>query len=724
MSTDEQKLDTGMSAAYRAWREQPDASPDAGISVSLTFTGALSEIEALGFETHVALDDEEALGVVRFKDVPALNEHQGVLWIAAGRAPKADLDTAATDISARADVLSNGMPLGGVWHADVATGALAHVPNGTGKGVIVAIIDTGIDYTHPMFIIPGSSPKRTRIRRIWDQGLTPAAVTDCPSVQLLVSAHTYGVEFDRNEIDADLSGGTPIAHRDCDGHGTHVAGIAAGGTRFPRFFGNASKVGIAPEADIIAVKLIDNPDELFYRMPDGSVGPEVGDGMKFKDAVVYCLRTARELGNAPVVINMSFGWDEHPGDALDDEARFVDALLDPAASAGSLHFPKRAAVVKSVGNEGAIDLPTERVGRIEVPASATNPTSGEIVVPFELFDGRSGAETSWRRCANEVFKPDMSVHFWYRAPPPQDDRVKFAVRSPFGSDFGGDVGPNTTLAIGINAVVGPPRRDDPVAAAPTVHRITIEHKDVPGVRHPGGHIVKRNHVHLFVSPRESGGTFSYHQGIYEVRIKAPIGTVIFVQGEVEFWNADDCVEFRMNRTLRNGTSRHANIVALAKDSTAVDTFGQRVITVASYADVADPDQAIMAHAIVPSSSRGPIRDFSDPPKPPWCAKPDIAAPGHKINSAMSRHTQSLSLWPGWWLGDRFHELGGTSMAAPMVAGVIALLLEKKPDLTARDVRDALYFGARDAVRPPKESPEAVNAYGRGRVNALGTHNSP
>src|SRR5947207_10565832 len=167
MSSDEQKLDSGMSAAYRAWREHPGLSPDAGISVSLTLTGALGAIEALGFETHGVLDDEHALGVVRFRDISVLSEYPGVRWIAAGRAPKADLDTAVRDISARADLLSSGSPLGGVWYADVSTGALA--AKASGKGVIVAIIDTGIDYTHPMFIVSGSSPKKTRILRIWDQ---------------------------------------------------------------------------------------------------------------------------------------------------------------------------------------------------------------------------------------------------------------------------------------------------------------------------------------------------------------------------------------------------------------------------------------------------------------------------------------------------------------------------------------------------------------------------
>src|SRR5262245_23060019 len=109
MSSDEQKLDSGMSAAYRAWRDHSEASRDAGISVTLSFTGDLAGIEALGFETHGVLDDD-AFGVVRFRDIPTLADHPGVLWIAAGRAPKTDLETAAHDIRARADLPNSSGP--------------------------------------------------------------------------------------------------------------------------------------------------------------------------------------------------------------------------------------------------------------------------------------------------------------------------------------------------------------------------------------------------------------------------------------------------------------------------------------------------------------------------------------------------------------------------------------------------------------------------------------
>src|SRR5262249_46873269 len=158
----------------------PDVSPDAGVSVNLMFTGDLASIEALGFQTGSVVADQ-ALGIVLFKDLPKLVEHPGVLRISGGRQRDKHLDVAVRDVRARATAPISGAPVDGVWHAEVSTGALTHVPHATGRGVIVAIIDTGIDYRHPMFIVPGSSPRQSRILKIWDQGLTPSSVAECPA---------------------------------------------------------------------------------------------------------------------------------------------------------------------------------------------------------------------------------------------------------------------------------------------------------------------------------------------------------------------------------------------------------------------------------------------------------------------------------------------------------------------------------------------------------------
>jgi hypothetical protein len=139
--------------------------------------------------------------------------------------------------------------------------------------------------------------------------------------------------------------------------------------------------------------------------------------------------------------------------------------------------------------------------------------------------------------------------------------------------------------------------------------------------------------------------------------------------------------------------------------------------------VDDLDMFFPAHAISESSSRGPLRDFSDPPRPPFCNKPDISAPGQNINSAESIFAEGQGLFHWIWtrLGlERFQELSGTSMASPMVAGVVALMLEKNPNLNITEVRNALSSAPRAAVKPAPPA-SAANAYGVGMVDAMASH---
>src|ERR1700722_8611818 len=85
----------------------------------------------------------------------------------------------------------------------------------TGKGVIVAIMDRGIDYTHPDF---RNADGTTRIKMMWDMSAQNLCNTGNPAPIVYTEA----------EINAALSGGAPVAERDAVGHGTVTTGIAAG----------------------------------------------------------------------------------------------------------------------------------------------------------------------------------------------------------------------------------------------------------------------------------------------------------------------------------------------------------------------------------------------------------------------------------------------------------------------------------------------------------------
>ncbi len=184
-----------------------------------------------------------------------------------------------------------------------------------GKGAIVLVYDTGIDWKHLDFRSPVDSTK-SRILFIWDQTLTAGAGENPPS------GFSYGVEYTKAQIENEIDG-TPaglVREKDIHGHGTHVTGTAAGnGATFGKFAGQA------PEADIIFVK--------------------GGDGgfsdARMIDGMTYAANKAAALGK-PMVVNWSLGsmWGSH--DASDPNAVAID---DFCSQPGRVH-------VNSAGNSG------------------------------------------------------------------------------------------------------------------------------------------------------------------------------------------------------------------------------------------------------------------------------------------------------------------------------------------------------------------------------------
>lgn len=165
----------------------------------------------------------------------------------------------------------------------------------TGRGIITAVIDSGVDYFHPDFRNRDGS---TRIWNLWDQTV---------SVGRPPEGFRQGTEFTREEIDRALASGNRAAGYeivpsvDNSGHGTAVLGIAAGN-------GNASGgryAGAAPESDLLVVKL---------GAPGLSDFPSTTQLMQ---AMEYVIRKAQEY-REPVAVNLSFGnvYGAHSGTSL------------------------------------------------------------------------------------------------------------------------------------------------------------------------------------------------------------------------------------------------------------------------------------------------------------------------------------------------------------------------------------------------------------------------
>lgn len=172
-----------------------------------------------------------------------------------------------------------------------------------GAGILTAVIDSGIDYSHPDFRNTDGS---TRIRALWDQSI----VGNPPEGYFL------GTEYTQEQINAALSEPVKarqeqiVPSRDISGHGTSVAGIAAGNGR-----GSVGGIymGVAPQSELLIVKL-GNPRQGGF--------PRTTELMQGVD---YVLRKALEY-RMPVAINISFGntYGSHEGTSLLE--RYLDDM--------------------------------------------------------------------------------------------------------------------------------------------------------------------------------------------------------------------------------------------------------------------------------------------------------------------------------------------------------------------------------------------------------------
>lgn len=195
-----------------------------------------------------------------------------------------------------------------------------------GQGVMVGIIDTGIDYTNPIF---KRADGTTRISAIWDQTIDS---------ENFPANYFYGTQYLADDINRALSSANPleiVPTVDEIGHGTMLAGIAAGGEVAENNFS-----GVVPGSDLVVVKLKQAkiPLRNFFIIPDGVPCYQENDIMW---AVQYVIEVARNL-QRPISICIGLGSSQ----GSHDGRGALSSLLSVGAN-----FP---GVVVSVaaGNEG------------------------------------------------------------------------------------------------------------------------------------------------------------------------------------------------------------------------------------------------------------------------------------------------------------------------------------------------------------------------------------
>lgn len=209
-----------------------------------------------------------------------------------------------------------------------------------GQGVLVAVIDSGISWRNRDF---RNADGTSRILFLWDQTLQAERVWEQIAMRNLLpeerkedyappAGFLTGVEFDRSQINealnaaSEIEGNLLVPSVDTSGHGTAVAGIAAGSGEG---FGSVYE-GVAPQSELIIVKL---------GTPRANSFPRTTELMR---ALTYVVRKSLEL-RRPISINLSFGntYGSHNGTSL------LERFIDNVSEIG------RSVICVGSGNEGA-----------------------------------------------------------------------------------------------------------------------------------------------------------------------------------------------------------------------------------------------------------------------------------------------------------------------------------------------------------------------------------
>ena len=439
----------------------------------------------------------------------------------------------------------------------------------TGKGLSVAIIDTGIDYNHPDLGGDGEKGRSFTAGSADDRRLTDDEGD--PHARVTYGYDYVGDDFNPADPDAPQDPDPNPDPMDPQGHGTHVAGITGADAAE-----DDGVTGVAPKVDLGAYKVF-------------------GPGSTTSEVIVQALEDAYEDGMD--IVNMSLGaafaWgQDYPTTAMSNEltAQGVTVINSAGNSGGdgtwSLSAPANAHDVISVASADNTEMlansfEVDELGTVpwQILSGAAAPpeegTSDPVVAAPEDEDGRLG-------CDAEAFETD---HF--------EDATALIERGecPFAEKYLNAVGAGATGVVIYN--------------------------NVPG---------------LFAGTIEDAGV----EGAWGVGISDADGQALVA----ELDDSDEEITLGFTDEQVQVASPTGGLVS------AFSSYGQDVEL-----------------------------EFG----------PSVMAPGGLITSTYPLELEGYAM------------LSGTSMAAPHVAGAVALLLDSEPDLDPLEVRDRLQNTAEPAV---------------------------
>lgn len=246
-----------------------------------------------------------------------------------------------------------------------------------GQNIIIGFIDTGIQYTNTFF---KNANNTTRILGIWDQSIDSGTPPN---------EFTYGTFYSQENINAALQAENPytvVPSRDENGHGTYLAGVAAGNEQGV----TGGYEGGAPDADLLVVKLRPTPDQLrqYYLIePEATAYAEndVIAGISF--LIQEAIRQRKPL---VICIGVGTNYGAHNGSTILE--RYLETLT----------LEQNTIMVIAAGNEANLGHHYE--GRI---------TEGNVQdIEVNVADNSTG----------------FSIYLWAAIP----DKLTVSVKSPLG----------------------------------------------------------------------------------------------------------------------------------------------------------------------------------------------------------------------------------------------------------------------------------------------------
>lgn len=363
-------------------------SPDTNTwKLILFYNGSLEEIQKEIPFSFIPLLGNFAILFIQEKYLPAFLTYPQVLYVELSRPI---YENALTGIA------SSCLP-----DYNIITGRNVNETTLTGKGTVIAILDSGVDYTHPDFRNADGS---TRILAYWDQSLP--FIHNHFSIN---NPYNLGIIFSEEDLNQLLTGAnnfsffdssTPTAldsaseslspSEDISGHGTHIAGICAGNGRVS----NGKNQGAAPESSLIVVKLKNDASSVY------------SDYANLMMAVDFAVRFTNSL-SLPLSINISYGSNDgsHTGNSL------LELFMEQVS------FYGKNIISVATGNEGL----TRRHASLNIGSSLTK-NSYKKSLSFTIAPGeRSLYLEIWQVFADdfsyELLAPSGSQSFTFPAAP-------------------------------------------------------------------------------------------------------------------------------------------------------------------------------------------------------------------------------------------------------------------------------------------------------------------